>query len=56
MASSALLSQLLKLKVDHMSEKLTPIFLACIDMEGTVESYSDVFEEFTSYMDTHMMA
>ena len=37
-----------------MSEKLTPNFHACIDMEGTVESHSDVFEEFTSYMDTHM--
>ena len=37
-----------------MSEKLTLFFHVCIDMEGTVESHSDVFEEFTSYMDTHM--
>ena len=54
MASFALLSQLQKLGLDHMSEKLTPIFHACIDMEGTVESHNDVFQEFTSYMDQHM--
>ena len=37
-----------------MRDKLTPIFHTCIDMEGTVEHHSDVFEEFTSYMDSHM--
>ena len=37
-----------------MSEKLTPIFHACIDMKGTVESHNDVFQEFMSYMDQHM--